>query len=281
MNDNNYIEIRQRTEELMRQAYLIWQSSDYAEHFERLDDDPVFRMLMTAMAYQFRGIDSDIEFMKQEVVKDKVHTTYFVDGSLAGENPVLLAFVSDESGINTTGAGIGHDIIATLTGAAERSYNLNDCFVSEPGNPGKGTINYKMLDLPDGDYTLTLKVWDIYNNSNTAEIHFTVANSLTMQIENPFNVPNPVSEATGFVFEHNQIGNNMDVQVYIYDIMGRLVRQLSEQVMGSSTRVEPIRWDGRNAQGEALSNGIYVYRIVATNDKGETAAVTSKLLICR
>lgn len=206
---------------------------------------------------------------------------YFVDGSLASENPVLLAFVSDESGINTTGAGIGHDIIATLTGAADHSYNLNDCFVSEPGNPGKGTINYKMLDLPDGDYTLTLKVWDIYNNSNTAEIHFTVANSLTMQIENPFNVPNPVSEATGFVFEHNQIGNNMDVQVYIYDIMGRLVRQLSEQVMGSSTRVDPIRWDGRNAQGEALPNGIYVYRIVATNDKGETAAVTSKLLICR
>lgn len=206
---------------------------------------------------------------------------YFVDGGLTGENPTLLAFVNDESGINTTGAGIGHDIIATLTGAANISYNLNDCFVSENGNPGKGTISYKMLNLPDGDYTLTLKVWDIFNNSNTASIRFTVANSLAMQIENPYNVPNPVSGTTGFVFEHNQIGNNMDVQVYIYDIMGRLVRQLSEQVQGTSARVEPIRWDGCNANGESLANGIYVYRIIATNDQGETATVTSKLLICR
>lgn len=70
MNDNKYIEIRQRTEELMRQAYLIWQSSDYAEHLEQLDDDPVFRMLMTAMAYQFNDIDSHIEFAKHEVMND-------------------------------------------------------------------------------------------------------------------------------------------------------------------------------------------------------------------
>lgn len=81
MNDNKYIEIRQRTEELIRQAYLIWQSSNYAEHLEQLDEDPVFRLLMTAMAYQFRGIDSDIEFMKQEVVNDfaKVFIPYSVD----------------------------------------------------------------------------------------------------------------------------------------------------------------------------------------------------------
>lgn len=224
--------------------------------------------------------DATMDDMPPEI-ELHIDDIYFVDGSLASENPTLIAFVEDESGINTSGSGIGHDIVATLTGAADLSYNLNDCFVSESGNPGKGTITYKMLDLPDGDYTLTLKVWDIYNNSNTAEIHFTVANSLTMRIDNPINVPNPVTETTGFVFEHNQIGNNMDVQIYIYDIMGRLVCQLSEQVMGTSTRVEPIRWDGCRMNGERLSNGIYIYHIVATNDKGESATATSKLMICR
>lgn len=206
---------------------------------------------------------------------------YFVSGSIVGENPTLIAFVEDESGINTTGAGIGHDIIATLTGAADLSYNLNDCFVSETGNSGKGTITYKMLNLPDGDYTLTLKVWDIYNNSNTASIDFTVTNSAEMLIENPYNVPNPVTDGTGFVFEHNQIGNNMDVQIYIYDMMGRLVDRISEQVAGTSTRVEPIRWNACTSNGAPLANGIYIYRIVATNDKGETQAVSSKLVISK
>lgn len=70
MDNNNYIEIRQKTNELMRQAFMIWQSSDYSENLEQLVDDPVFQMLMTAMAYQFNDIDSNLELMKQEVIND-------------------------------------------------------------------------------------------------------------------------------------------------------------------------------------------------------------------
>lgn len=208
-----------------------------------------------------------------------IDDTLFVSGGLTGQNPVLLAFVEDESGINTTGAGIGHDISATLIGPSKKSYCLNDYFVAELDHPGKGTITYKMQDLPDGDYTLTLKVWDIYNNSGTATIEFTVVNNSGMIIENAFNAPNPVTDETHFVFDHNQVGNNMKVDIYIFDMMGRLVTTLSEQVEGTSTRIAPIRWDGRSSHGDALRNGVYVYRIVATNDQGETATLVSKLVL--
>ena len=214
-------------------------------------------------------------------VKLFIDDTLFVNGGLTGQNPVLLAFVEDESGINTTGAGIGHDISATLTGPSKKVYCLNDYFVGEVDQPGKGVITYKMQDLADGDYTLTLKVWDIYNNSGTASINFTVVNSGGMVIENVFNAPNPVTDETHFVFDHNQVGNNMKVDIYIYDIMGRWVTTLSEQVAGTSTRIAPIRWDGRGARGDSLRKGIYIYRIVATNDKGETATLVSKLVLSK
>ena len=138
-----------------------------------------------------------------------------------------------------------------------------------------------MQDLADGDYTLTLKVWDIYNNSGTASINFTVINNGGMVIENVFNAPNPVTDETHFVFDHNQVGNNMKVDIYIYDIMGRWVTTLSEQVAGTSTRITPIRWDGRDARGDSLRKGIYIYRIVATNDNGETATLVSKLVLSK
>ena len=210
-----------------------------------------------------------------------IDDTLFVSGGLTGENPKLLAYVEDESGINTTGAGIGHDITATLSGPSRNSYCLNDYFVSEINNPGKGEIAFKMQDLPDGDYTLTLKVWDIYNNSNTATINFTVVHSDGMMAENPANWPNPVTDETYFTFDHNQVGNNLKVDIYIYDIMGRWVTTLSETVAGTSTRIAPIRWNGRGAHGETLRNGIYVYRIVATNDKGETTLMVSKLVLSK
>ena len=210
-----------------------------------------------------------------------IDDTLFVDGGVTGENPLLLAFVEDESGINTTGAGIGHDIMATLTGPSRNSYCLNDYFTAEVDQPGQGSIAFKMLDLADGDYTLTLKVWDIYNNSGTATVNFTVINSGGMHIENAYNWPNPVIDETHFVFDHNQMGNNVKVDIHIFDIMGRWVNTLSETVSGTSTRIDPIRWNGCSANGDRLRNGVYVYRIVATNDQGETATLVSKLVLSK
>ncbi len=225
--------------------------------------------------------DEATEDMEPPEIRLFIDDTLFVSGGLTGQNPMLLAHVADESGINTTGAGIGHDIIATLSGPSKNTYCLNDYFVGEIGQPGKGSIIFKMQELADGDYTLTLKVWDIYNNSSTATIDFTVVNNSGMVIENAFNAPNPVTDETHFVFDHNQLGNNMNVDIYIYDIMGRWVTTLSQQVTGISTRIAPIRWNGRGSRGENLRNGVYIYRIVATNDHGETATLVSKLVLSK
>lgn len=210
-----------------------------------------------------------------------IDDTLFVNGGITGENPMLLAFVEDESGINTTGAGIGHDITATISGEVEQTYYLNDYFVADVGHQGKGVISYKMLDLPNGTYTLFLRVWDIYNNSNTVSVDFTVVNSSGVVIENATAAPNPMRDETSFSFEHNQIGNSVDVQIQVFDILGRLVTTLEDRMEGTSARTNPIRWDGRAQNGQSLSNGVYLYRIVVTNDKGETGITTSKLVICR
>ena len=225
--------------------------------------------------------DEAFEDQNPPEIRMFIDDTLFVNGGITSENPILLAFVNDESGINTTGAGIGHDIMATLTGPSKNAYCLNDYFVSEVDQPGKGSITFKMQDLSDGDYTLTLKVWDVYNNSGTATIDFTVVNSGAMHIENAYNVPNPVFDETGFVFDHNQVGNNLNVDIIIYDIMGRWVTTLSEKVAGTSTRINPIRWNGCGARGERLRNGVYIYRIIATNDKGETDTLVSKLVLSK
>ena len=205
----------------------------------------------------------------------------FVSGGVTGDSPTLVAYVEDASGINTTGTGIGHDIVATLTGPTNESYVLNDFFVADIGCQGKGVVTYRMRDLSEGEYILNLKVWDIYNNSGTASIAFRVANSETMVLEEPMCAPNPFTNETYFSFGHNQIGNNMDVQIRVFDMMGRLVAVLNEQVAGTSARTNPIYWDGCSNFGGKVPPGLYVYTIIATNDQGEVATITSKLMISR
>ncbi|MCQ2337682.1 MAG: hypothetical protein MJ001_01980, partial [Paludibacteraceae bacterium] len=82
MDNNTILEIRQRSAELMRQALLIWQSGVHSENLEGTDSDPVFQMLMTAMAYQFNEMDSNLESIRQQVMDDfaEVLMPYRVNG---------------------------------------------------------------------------------------------------------------------------------------------------------------------------------------------------------
>lgn len=205
----------------------------------------------------------------------------FVSGGVTGNSPTLIAYVEDASGINTTGTGIGHDIVATLSGPSDRYYILNDFFVAEIGSQGKGTITYRIPNLEEGDYILTLKVWDIYNNSGLTSIAFRVADSQLMVLEDPLCFPNPVNGEASFSFSHNQVGNNMEVQIRIFDMTGRLVTILNEKVEGTSARTHPIYWNGCASNGKKLTAGLYVYSIIAINDQGEMATITSKFIVTR
>lgn len=63
-------ETRQRAEELLREAVAIWRKSDQSEYLEGIEKDPVFSLLMTALAYQANEMESDIERLKNEVLDD-------------------------------------------------------------------------------------------------------------------------------------------------------------------------------------------------------------------
>lgn len=210
-----------------------------------------------------------------------IDDTLFVDGGTTNQNPILLAYLNDKYGINTTGNGIGHDIMATLSGPTSGQYRLNDSFESELNNQGKGLITYNFHNLQDGEYSLRLKVWNINNVSNEAVIHFVVANNSMMVVDNPQNIPNPCSQGTSFVFGHNQMGNVMNVKIEIFNIMGQRIATMTNYIYGSEARTAPIYWDGCTLGGEKLATGVYPYRITATNEDGQTASCTSKLVIIK
>lgn len=214
------------------------------------------------------------------IAKVFIDDTLFISGGITNENPVLLAYVKDKNGINTTGAGIGHDITAVLTGATNKTYNLNMYYDSPIDANDYGTIVYRFYGLNEGDHHLKFKVWDIYNNSTTVSIDFTVVKSNTIAVENLFNAPNPMTSYTNFIFEHNQ-KDNIDVVISIYNINGQLVKTIKESRNGVSMRVDPIHWDGTTDNGMPLPSGVYIYNVVVTNSKNEKSTGYSKLVIAR
>ena len=61
---------RQRAIELLNKSISIWRQSDHADKLEGVEHDPVFSLLITALAYQANETDSDIERLKQDVLEE-------------------------------------------------------------------------------------------------------------------------------------------------------------------------------------------------------------------
>ena len=63
-------ENKQRAEELMQEAIRIWRSSDHPDQLEGIEQDPVFSLLLTALAYQSNELENDLDQMKAEVLEE-------------------------------------------------------------------------------------------------------------------------------------------------------------------------------------------------------------------
>ncbi len=70
------------------------------------------------------------------------------------------------------------------------------------------------------------------------------------------NYPNPFSNETTISFDLKTTGS---LSIHIYNIKGQLIRQIGK--MNFTPEVNKIVWDGRDSNGNNVSNGIYFYKM--------------------
>lgn len=215
------------------------------------------------------------------VIQLYINNENFVYGGITDENPKIYAILSDSSGVNTVGNGIGHDITALIDENSNNTFILNDYYESELDNYQKGKIEYQLSDLKDGSHNLKLKVWDVYNNSSEEYIEFIVAKSSELVLEHIFNYPNPFTTNTSFYFDHNQPYSNLDVLIQVFTITGKLIKTIDTQVNSDGFRSNPIKWDGLDDFGDKIGKGVYVYRLQVRAPNGKNVNKFEKLVILR
>ena len=203
----------------------------------------------------------------------------FVDGSDINESPLLLATVSDESGVNFSSAGIGHSMTLTLDGTTTFSDLVSfytPLFV-EQGT--LGSISYQLSDLSPGMHTLRLRVWDVYNNVGEKTITFNVVNGLAPEIADVYCAANPASVETSFYVKHNRPDAVVTVSIEVYDLMGRMVWNTTQSGRSDMYTSTPVTWDLRDSGGRRVPRGIYVYRATITTDGVKEATKAKKLAV--
>jgi hypothetical protein len=214
-------------------------------------------------------------------VKLYMNDIKFVDGGITDENPYIFAIVSDSNGVNTVGNGIGHDITAVLDANTNEVLVLNDYYQSDLNNFKKGAVKYRLEDMSVGEHNVVLKVWDVYNNSSVVSTRFVVASSEKMAIDNVLNYPNPFTSKTQFFVESNQPFGELDIQIQVMTISGKLVKTINKKVKCEGYRTEGIEWNGQDEFGDQLAKGVYVYAIKVQSADGQVASKYEKLVILK
>ncbi len=206
----------------------------------------------------------------------------FADGGMVGPDPILIAEIYDENGINTVGTGIGHELTAILDDDENNVFLLNDFYEASRNSYQEGTIKYPFQDLEEGEHNLRVKVWDVANNSHEGEINFIVADDANMALGHVVNYPNPFTTNTKFFIEHNRNGSTLKVIVKIYTVAGKMVKSLEDNVFADGNLYCDMEWDGKDEFGDLIGRGVYVYQVSVTDQTtGDKVSTFEKLVLLR
>jgi hypothetical protein len=222
------------------------------------------------------GISADITGPE---IKAYLNDEKFLNGMIVNETPVLIIHLTDASGINIAGTGIGHDITAMLDGDPGKTYVLNDFYEADLGSYQNGTVNFQLPLIADGPHTLTIKAWDVANNSSETQLSFRVINRKTLTLNNVFNYPNPFSHITRFSFDHNRPNEDLLVDIQVYTLSGSLVKTISKTINTNGNRSNDIEWNLLDKFGTIVAPGIYFYQVQVRSKDGQKFMKAGKLMV--
>ncbi len=145
------------------------------------------------------------------------------------------------------------------SGAEEPFLRLNDNIIQSHGS-STTPADYSFTDAdisPHQKYTYKLE--EVNVNGSVSSKHLT-----TVQVDNIIpatcflnpNYPNPFNPSTTISFG---LTNEGDVQLTIFNIQGKVVRQLVNEKRSAGTYY--VTWNGKDEKGTPVTTGLYFYRL--------------------
>ena len=209
-----------------------------------------------------------------------LNSSSFKNGNVVNTTPYFMAELYDDSGINASGSSIGHDLELIIDGDMSKTYNLNSHFNYDFGDYRSGKLGFSIPELSEGHHKLLFRAWDVLNNSSTAELDFEVRkdagpNCLDVKCRRNTNTNNYT-----FTITHDLAGNNINIQLDIYDTAGRHLWIHKESGI-SSDDTYTFDWNQSVDGGRVLQTGVYIFKVSLSSDGGGESSKAIKQIITK
>ena len=198
----------------------------------------------------------------------------FTDGGKTYATPRFFAELYDKNGINTAGAGIGHDLLLIVDNDPKQTYSINEYFTSENDSYQRGKVSYLMDAMQDGPHSLSFRAWDLMNNSTTKSLNFVVESSLDPSIYSVMTYPNPVQQSgvMNLTVLYDQPDELLTTEVYVYNLNG--------QRIWSHTQQNPDQIQ-LNLGELNLQPGVYLYNVRIKSATSKYSTCSGKIIVTK
>lgn len=202
-----------------------------------------------------------------------LNTPDFPDCGTVGPDATLYAAVSDSSAISMVSGNLGHDMEMWMDGNRKTTYTLNDYFSFDYGSYRSGLIEYPLTGMTEGKHTVSVRVWDVYDNPTTSTLTFNVSQNGTPECDIT-STTLVQGEKTRFttVFQNNS-DTDTTVRTEVYNLTGQRIWH-EETVVAAGSRYASTDWNYTTYGGARIDRGVYLYRGVI----GKTQTKTKKFV---
>lgn len=227
------------------------------------------------------GIDTEAPLdVDGPIINVFMDDTSFVSGGITGPNPLGIIKLMDESGINTIGTGIGHDLMGCLDGDWNNAFSLNSRYISDPGTYKKGTATWPFIELEDGPHDFFVRAWDSYNNISQSSVSFQVVSKDNLQLGAFRIYPNPGMGPFQLDVEHNLKGDSLSTTWSIHNSNGSIVYLENWTGIAEDAVLNSIPWSGKDDSGNTLPTGWYIARIKITRlSDGQSVGSAERIIL--
>ena len=212
-----------------------------------------------------------------DVTFDGIH---ILDGDLVSAEPEIVVSLVDENEYLLLSDTSIYKLFLRKPGQqTAESISLNQPWItfnpaSAAAEKNQAEITLRPIFTVDGEYELEVLAQDMSGNEAGRIAYSTNFEVITTAaISNVLNYPNPFSTSTQFVYTLTGANVPAEMTIQIMTVSGRIVREISKTELGPlriGTHRTEYQWDGTDEFGDRLANGVYLYRILATNEDGSS-----------
>ena len=176
---------------------------------------------------------------------------HFVPGDATDAEPLIGATLTDPSGLDYLTRPL---LLELGSGLSYQPINPDAYQLTYHPSSNQLVLTYISPELEPREYEIRLTASDVHGNADTKRITFRVHD--TLQLLSFLNYPNPFPRKTMLTCELTAPADSLAVK--IYTLSGRLIRELS---MPATPGFLMVEWDGRDADGVEVANGVYYAKL--------------------